>query len=73
MLIHPGSGCHKVNSQCSRMWWPKRRSSSGLGDSSVALKTLTHGLEISEKDWAEGLRKAASHKLSLSLKIEIIE
>ena len=43
-----------------------------LGDSPIALKTLTHGIEINDNNWAEFLGRAASHNLSLSLKIEII-
>ena len=43
-----------------------------LGDSSIALKTLTQGIEITDKNWAEFLGRAASHNLPLSLKIEII-
>ena len=43
-----------------------------LGDLPIALKTLTQGIEITDKNWAEALGKAASHNLSLSLKIEII-
>ena len=43
-----------------------------VGDSTIALTTLTHGREITDKNWDEAIGKAASHKLSLSLKMEII-